>query len=159
LARRGKKVLPMTRVSKALITVLAVLSCAGLPVAQSKPSFAGKWALPNLKDGAWSPFGSWFTAVQQDNTLAIEEHVLLVMDPDGPVSMTTEDVSNTVIPIGGESRKTYAPPSTDEANSRRARLADGFITASGFPVSSVTRSGWEGDQLVVVTHTTERYIS
>jgi hypothetical protein len=148
----------MTGVSKALVTVLAVLSCAGLPVAQSKPSFAGKWALPNLRDGVWSPFGSWFIAVQDEHTLSIEEHVLLLMDPDGPASVTTDSVSRNSIPLGGESRKTFDAPSPIEVNMRNSLLAAPF-TAFGFPLSSVTRSGWEGDQLVVVTHTIEKYIS
>jgi hypothetical protein len=124
----------MTGVPKALVTVLAVLSCAGLPVARSKPSFAGKWALPNLRDGVWSPFGSWFIAVQDEHTLSIEK------------------------PLGGESRKTFDAPSPIEVNMRNSLLAAPF-TAFGFPLSSVTRSGWEGDQLVVVTHTIEKYIS
>lgn len=149
----------MPRASKLVVTVLAVLACAALPAAQSKPSFAGRWTLPNLLDGVWSPFGSWFIAVQDEKTLSIEQHLVVLMDPNGPASITTESVSKESIPLGGEARKTFDRPSPDQVSLTNSLLAAGPFPAFGYPVSSVTRSGWEGDQLIVVTRTNEKYVT
>lgn len=118
------------------------------------PSFAGAWQLQNLREGPYSPFGSWFTATQTDTALVVTPHVLVVMDdyPGTPATLTTEEEGKAItIKLIGETRETFAEPPPSAGSL--------FDAPMEIPISALTRSNWAGDQLVVVIHTSSKIIN
>ena len=145
-----------------LVLAVALSEVANLglqkPPAPSRPSFAGTWQLDNLKDGPWSPFGSWFTATQDKNSLVFDVHTILTMDdyPGSPASVTVDSGPRRLtLPFQGETRITYPHKSSGEGNPPGLQS----FAAVGEPTTEVARGHWDGDQLVVVTHTEYLYTS
>ena len=138
----------------AVLGIVALTAAPGRETPPARPSFSGTWQLQDPKEGPWSPFGSWFTATQNETSLVLEVHTTVTMDdyPGSPASITMDTgARNVTLPLHGETRTTY-PRRSPEEISRRL----GGKTAVGEPAAAVTRSHWAGDTLVIVTHT--RYV-
>jgi hypothetical protein len=117
---------------------------------EASRNFAGKWILDGPeRNGPWSPFGSRFTATQTQTALTISRFTTFTYDPDGPASLTTSIASEPeVFTFNAEARQTFQlqPPN----------LGPTFGLSTTERVSTVTRTGWEGDHLIITSHTVSR---
>jgi len=117
---------------------------------EASRNFAGKWIFDGPEeDGPWSPFGSRFTATQTQTALTINEFTTFTYDPDGPASLTTSEPSKPqVFTFNAEARQTFQlqPPNPGPT----------FGMGTAEPISTVTRTGWEGDHLIITSHTVSR---
>jgi TPR repeat protein len=114
------------------------------------PDFSGKWILDGPPgDGPWRPFGSRFTATQTRDALTIQDFVTFAHDIDGaPLPTEIGPSPPRVIKFNVEERTSYqlAPPN----------LGPTFGMATSEPMSTVTRTGWAGDHLIITSHTVSR---
>jgi TPR repeat protein len=140
----------------ALIAAMASASVSSLggqtpdPMS-STPDFSGSWVLDGAANAGFeSPFGSQFTASQTKDALTLDMVIVITYDPDGPVSMThAGPPTRRVVTFNAETRETSPPPPAEVVPSY------GMVGRS-VPVSSVTRTGWQGLHLVITTHSLSR---
>ena len=114
-----------------MFATLSILTVASTAVAQSKPSFAGKWTLipssiapePNGNGvGGTGGFGHDFTIAQDDKSLTVL----------------------STYPTGDKSKAVYALDGSETKNA---------MTARGTTVERVSRAKWDGVTLVISTTT------
>jgi TPR repeat protein len=138
----------------AVVAVASVPLQSGQSRAQtpSRPDFSGKWVLEGSpSEGLYSPFGSRFTATQTKDDLTLEMVTVKTFDEGGPVTLTmAEPPVRRVIRFSAEERETYPPLPPVSSDPLFG------MTAISFPVSSVTRTGWQGEHLVITSHTVSR---
>lgn len=131
------------------VTSAGVLGEDGPRQPPSRPDFSGKWVLEgSVSDGPWSPFGSKFSAIQTRRALTLDVVTMMTFDDGGPATLTRAAApEHRVIRFDAEERKNYPLPPVD-------------VPPIGIriylPVSRVTRTGWEGEHLVITSHTVSR---
>lgn len=147
----------MTRILVVAAVTLALVPAR--PHAQARPDFSGRWTVADPSSGR--VFGTSFTATQDADTLNLDivggsvymtcnsQGSACTMAPDTRPDRRTYDLS------GGETRVTYPPSPAPAPPANLAGTAGNWYFTPAFtsrPESAVSRVGWQGDQLVIVTH-------
>lgn len=143
----------MTRgflIAGAMALVLAEMQ----PNARARPDFSGTWVLVDpIGSSTFGSFGKSFTVTQDAATLSLDFPAASFSHQDSGSSSTTPSGRRLVFNLDGTDVRAAIPAEVPRPPNAPATLMTATL------VASVARAAWNGDQLIIVTHSTMKVTS